>query len=91
MFDGTNWLKLSFDNSLAIYPNNSAVVSGLWGYSDEFVFEYIWAENLRILTNLMFQLKKYANENNFDVFNIEPKLLGNIKNIIAKAQSNIEG
>lgn len=91
IFDGTNWLKFSFDNNLAVYPNNSAVISGTWNYSDSSVFEYICAENLRKLTNLMFDLRNYAAEHDFKVINIEPKLLENVKNIIVTAQSYVEG
>ncbi|XHH09567.1 MAG: hypothetical protein ACFCUE_02760 [Candidatus Bathyarchaeia archaeon] len=90
MFDGTNWLKLSFDNNLAIYPNNSAVISGAWNSFDSSVFEYICAENLRKLTNLMFQLKKYTNEHDLCLFKLDSTTLENVKNIITTAQSNVE-
>ena len=90
MFDGTNWLKLSFDNNLAIYPNNSAVISGKWSSSDASLFEHVWIENLRKLTSLMFKLKKYSNEHDYDIFDIEPALAENIKNIIVSAQSSVE-
>jgi hypothetical protein len=90
IFDGTNWLKFSFDDNLAIYPNNSAVISGVWNYSDSSIFEYLCAENLRKLTNLMFDLRNYACEHDFKTLSIKPKLLKNVMNIIAAAQSNVE-
>jgi hypothetical protein len=90
MFDGTNWLKLSFDNNLAIYPNNSAVISGAWDSSDISLLEQIWVENLRKIANLIFNMKKYTKEYDFNIFQLEPKLAENIKIIIGTAQSNME-
>jgi hypothetical protein len=90
IFDGTNWLKLSFDNSLAVYPNNSAVISGVWNYPDAALFEHMWIENLRKLTKLMYELRIYANTHDFSVLSIAPNYLEIIKNIIVTAQSNVK-
>lgn len=91
MFDGTNWLKLSFDNNLAVYQNNAAVLSKAWYCCENALSEFVWVENLHKLTKLTLDLKKYTKENDFNIFGIETKLERNIKDIITKAQSKIKG
>jgi hypothetical protein len=91
IFDGTSWLKFSFDNNLAIYPSNAAIISGSWKDSDSMVFNLMCIENLRKLTQLLYDLKEFSNELDFAKLHFNTTVLERVKNIIATAQSNIGG
>ncbi len=88
IFDGTNWLKYSFHNNLALYINNYVILSGAWSESDVRVHESTYVFNLSKLGRLLRDMKRYIHERNLGVFNLNDEILKQVNGIISKVKEN---
>jgi len=85
IFDGLSWLKYGFDDNVAVYINNSAILKGDWSQSDSSVNISAFAQNLKQLTHLMHCMRRFAQEYKWDYLELGEKSLRQVKALTGTA------
>jgi hypothetical protein len=88
VFDGTLWLRFSFYNDIAIYANNAAILSGSWSLSDNDFLGATYVLNLKKLTHLLYNLRRFSRKHDPSVLGLNSDLLRVVKDIISDAGLN---
>jgi hypothetical protein len=86
IFDGTNWLKFTFYDNLAIYRNNYAIIGGSWSDFDVTVRRSSYVFNLSKLTRLTQDMRRFTREGNLKAFNLTEQIQKQISELIDTAQ-----
>lgn len=90
IFDGTSWLKYSFHEYIAIYTNNYPFLEkGSWSDTDSLIRASTCAQNLRELTRLMYRMRSFTQEYNFDLFRMKKEILKEVKDLVRVAGLNV--
>jgi hypothetical protein len=85
IFDGTIWLKFSFNPNIAVYTNNIAFINGNWSEPDSNVRASSCSVNLTHLTKLMHKLRRFTGEYDFNLLGLEDYLCKQVKDLTKTA------
>jgi hypothetical protein len=88
IFDGTLWLKYGYHENAALYINNYAVLQHKWASSYLGVNVASWIQNLIDLRNLMFRMRRYAQDNNVGIFELGQPIMKQITELTNTAASS---
>lgn len=85
MFDGTIWLKFGFNSNLAIYLSNLAYLNGSWSEPDSNVRASSCSLNLASLTKLMYKMRRFTYEYDFNLLGLEEHFCNQVKDLTETA------
>ena len=86
IFDGTNWLKYTFYDNVAIYNNNYSILYGSWSDSDITIRKSSYVFNLSKLTRLTQDMRRYTRDVSLDSFNLTEQIQRQISDLVNTAQ-----
>jgi hypothetical protein len=85
IFDGLSWLRLAYQNGLALYYNSYALIEGLWAQSYHSVCVWASLKNLEHLARTQAIMSRFAQTHDWNVLELDPLHLNQLQALIGAA------